>query len=157
MRPASVAIALLLLAGPAAAQIIIIHPEGPPRDDVRVIDGDTFELGGEVIRLWGIDASERDQDCDVGASADEIIFALLGDLHHCEPIETDRNGWTIARCYMTGGEDIGAALIILGMALEDTFYSDGAYSDASELAEQLGATQLSRGECIPPWEWREQN
>lgn len=31
---------------------------------VAVIDGDGFELGGVVIRLWGIDAPEMGQECE---------------------------------------------------------------------------------------------
>src|SRR5690349_7808869 len=35
----------------------------------RVIDGDTLELAGERIRLWGIDAPERSQTCRLTAQA----------------------------------------------------------------------------------------
>ncbi len=31
--------------------------------EVRVFDGDTFSVSGEVIRLWGIDAPEHKQPC----------------------------------------------------------------------------------------------
>ena len=32
-------------------------------EPLRIIDGDGFELNGENVRLWGIDAPEMDQQC----------------------------------------------------------------------------------------------
>ena len=34
-----------------------------PLKQIRVIDGDTFELNGSKIRLYGIDAFEKSQKC----------------------------------------------------------------------------------------------
>ena len=31
--------------------------------DIRVSDGDTFAMNGQVIHLWGVDARELDQTC----------------------------------------------------------------------------------------------
>jgi endonuclease YncB( thermonuclease family) len=39
----------------------------------RVIDGDTIAIGNTRIRLWGIDAPEREQTC----------FAKNGDIYEC--------------------------------------------------------------------------
>ena len=49
--------AALLLATPALAQDIT----GP----ARVIDGDTLDVAGQRIRLYGIDAPEKNQTCQI--------------------------------------------------------------------------------------------
>jgi endonuclease YncB( thermonuclease family) len=50
-----------------AAALLVAHSE-PARSDsftgqASVIDGDTLEIHGTRIRLWGIDASESSQLC----------------------------------------------------------------------------------------------
>ena len=55
-RAAFLSLALTLFAVPAPAQ----QMSAP----VRVIDGDTLEMGGVRIRLWGIDAPEMQQTCE---------------------------------------------------------------------------------------------
>ncbi len=61
---ATLCLTLALIAGPlgpaARAQVT-----GPP----RVIDGDTIEVAGRVIRLYGIDAPELGQVCRIGERA----------------------------------------------------------------------------------------
>lgn len=52
--PLPLALFLLVSATAAAAQT------------TRVIDGDTLELDGDRIGLWGIDAVEGDQICQRG-------------------------------------------------------------------------------------------
>ncbi|MDP6785986.1 MAG: hypothetical protein QGI13_02555 [Rhodospirillales bacterium] len=47
---------VLMVAGPASAEDL----SGP----VRVIDGDTIEIGGRRIHLFGIDAPELEQTCE---------------------------------------------------------------------------------------------
>ena len=55
--PFAVLIILILLPVTVSAEII-----GKP----RVVDGDTIEIAGQRIRLYGIDAPESDQTCVVG-------------------------------------------------------------------------------------------
>ena len=55
------AIVALLIAGYAAAPS---SQESGSGQAVRVIDGDTLEFDGQIIRLYGIDAPELGQLCD---------------------------------------------------------------------------------------------
>ncbi len=57
MRALAIAAALLLLTSPALAQGIT----GP----ARVVDGDTIDVAGQRIRLYGIDAPEKNQTCQI--------------------------------------------------------------------------------------------
>jgi endonuclease YncB( thermonuclease family) len=143
-------LALLLAACAAAAQ------------PARVIDGDTFDLNGERIRLWGIDAVEGDQVCQRDGHewrcGDDATLALQTLIDQggiaCTEVDTDRYGRTVATCSVAG-EDIGAAMVRSGWALDYERYSGGHYA-----AEQLEAEQAQRGlwsgAFVPPWEWRQQ-
>ena len=56
-----IAICIVLL---AAAWAWPVHAD--VSGQARVIDGDTLEIGGTRIRLFGIDAPERGQSCRAG-------------------------------------------------------------------------------------------
>ncbi len=51
---------LVMALAPARADRAIIEGQA------HVIDADTIDIGGTSIRLWGIDAPERDQTCVLG-------------------------------------------------------------------------------------------
>ena len=60
--------------------------------DIRIIDGDSSEMDGEIIRLWGIDAPEIGQYCqvfhepaEVGTLAADVLENLTRQLSYCEP------------------------------------------------------------------------
>jgi len=98
---------------------------------VRVIDGDTFDVGKIRVRLFGIDAPELDQNCTTaqGAtwacgrwSAQEVKARFQGTWAECEKITIDRYQRVVARCRIKG-QDVGQALVSDGVALAYRKYS----------------------------------
>jgi endonuclease YncB( thermonuclease family) len=86
-----------------------------------VVDGDTFWLQGEKIRIEGLDAPEISQpQCSaeraLGNQARDTLLAVLnsGDIA-VERHGEDRYGRTLADVY-AGGVDVTAALISAGVA-----------------------------------------
>ncbi len=66
----SMALAAFLFVVPALAQSLLPqsvecldHPRVECASQIHVISGDTFEMNGETIRLWGIEAPESDHPC----------------------------------------------------------------------------------------------
>lgn len=121
---------IIALAVPAAADFT-----GP----IRVIDGDTFDVGEVRVRLHGIDAPEADQPCQTeqGTSYDcggwvtgQVRDRYEGRMARCTSRGIDRYGRTVAVC-TTGGEDVGRALVADGLA-----YAYRRYSMAYDLEEK---------------------
>lgn len=147
----SIALAAILLATSAAAQ------------DIRVIDGDTFELDGQAIRLWGIDAPEMDQTCDesglpfaVGQQVAERVRELLDGFGFCDPVSTDLYGRAIANCFLRSGTYLNSHLVLRGWAWDYAEYSGGEVADIEARAQRFNAG-VHGMDCAPPWEWREWN
>ena len=76
-----------------------------------VIDGDTLEIHGTRIRLWGIDAPESSQLCRgedslqyrCGAKAANELDALIAQRPvSCIPISLDQYRRTVAPCTVVG-------------------------------------------------------
>ena len=142
-----------LLSSPLAAQSI--------KGRASVIDGDTIEIAGQRIRLFGIDAPESSQLCrgdnslqyQCGAKAANDLDAKLdGQPVTCTPVSTDRYNRTVATC-IVGGNDIGAWMVEQGLALDWPQYSRGRYSDAQRAAERAGRGLWS-GSYAAPWLYR---
>ncbi len=142
----------LMLAAPVAAQTV----EGR----ARVIDGDTIEIAGERIRLYGIDAPEMSQPCtrdgrawDCGRWATrEVAARLRGQRLRCEGRGRDDYGRLLAVCYLPGGADLNALLVREGVAFAFRRYASD-YRDAEKeaLFAQAG---LWAGEVEVPSEFR---
>ncbi|NNE52394.1 MAG: thermonuclease family protein [Sulfitobacter sp.] len=114
---------------------------------VRVIDGDTLEVGAARIRLHGIDAPERDQPCTTKGGQNwscgdwvtgQVRALYEGAIARCDPVDRDRYGRTVARCSVAG-QDIGKRLVHDGIA-----YAYEKYSRAY-LADERAAARAERG------------
>lgn len=132
---------ILILAFPAHAQ--------------TVTDGDTLKMNGTTYRLHGIDAPESKQTCGdwpAGTHATSTLQALIsGRSVICEYRATDRYGRTVALC-RANGEDVGAAMVSLGMAWAFTRYSRD-YVDQEAFARK-NFRGVHAHDCKLPWEYR---
>lgn len=124
-----------------------------------VIDGDTIEVADTRIRLFGIDAPEKRQNCqsDNGdwpcgqVALLELSNRLQGKSVTCTEHGRDRYKRVIATCEM-GTEDMGAWMVGQGWALAYRHYSL-AYEQDEERAKQAG-NGVWRGNFTNPWDWR---
>ena len=118
-----------------------VPAEAEPFTVSRVVDGDTFKAedlapladdgnsSADSVRLWGIDAPERG-DKPAGPDATAWLRGAVEDADRrlfCERKDVDRYGRLVARCYLPDGQDVQAAMIADGHALEWCRYSDGAF------------------------------
>ena len=126
-----------------------------------VVDGDTLEIHGNRIRLWGVDAPETTQLCRgedslryrCGAKAANDLDAFIARRPvNCNPISLDRYGRTVASCTV-GGADLGEWLVRNGLALDWPEYSRGKYGPDQRKAEQAGLG-IWRGSYVEPWLYR---
>lgn len=94
----------------------------------HVVDGDSLFLNStkKPIRLWGVDAPERDED-----GYAEATKALTRMAHNksvqCVRIDTDHYERIVARCYLTGNREINRLMIESGTASEYLYYTLGYY------------------------------
>jgi endonuclease YncB( thermonuclease family) len=139
-------------AGPIASTVI----EGP----ARVLDGDSLVVGGQQIRLEGIDAPEIGQTCrssgdrewDCGRIAALALQRLVANAHlRCAIRGLDRYDRMLATC-SAAGRDLNAEMVRLGFAWAFVRYSR-AY--VREEAEARGARAgIWNGPSVPAWEYR---
>ena len=127
----------------------------------RVVDGDSLEIAGHRIRLFGIDAPEGRQDCRdahgrdyaCGAQARNALTQAIGSARvSCTPVgeSYDRD---VALC-TANGRDLGEAMVRGGHALELRRHSRGRYSDAEREA-QAARRGLWEGSFERPSQWRQ--
>jgi endonuclease YncB( thermonuclease family) len=100
-------------------------------DQASIIDGDTVEIQGSRIRLWGVDAPESTQLCRgeerdqyrCGAqAANDWMRSSRADRSAAFPINLDRYGRTVAT-YSVAGTDVGEWLVQNRLALDWPQYS----------------------------------
>ncbi|WP_334380523.1 thermonuclease family protein [Bradyrhizobium sp. AZCC 1577] len=144
---------LLLFSGEALADDFVGR--------ASVVDGDTLEIQGTRIRLWGVDAPESSQLCRgedssqyrCGAQAAKDLDAFIARRPvSCSPVSFDAYGRTIATC-SAGGTDLGEWLVRKGLALDWPQYSKGRYDGAQRDAEH-GGRGIWKGSYVEPWLYR---
>ena len=138
-----------------AALILVSAPDVLADDltgQASVIDGDTLEIHGTRIRLWGIDAPESSQLCrgedslqyQCGAKAANDLDALIARRPvGCNPISLDQYGRSVASCSVAG-TDLGGWLVGNGLALDWPQYSKGKFDAIQREAEQTRAEACGR-------------
>lgn len=147
---------MALLAAVAALAVRPFDPTPPHLSGTaRVVDGDTLRLGGERIRLVGLDAPELAQDCGradgtrwpCGVVARDTLATMVhGAALDCAPQGHDVYGRVLARC--SAGGDLGARLVEAGMAI-----SDGDYL-GEEAAAKASRAGIWQGDFEAPAAWR---
>lgn len=149
------AVWLLAMTGhPALAEIT-----GTP----KIIDGDTIELQGQAIRLYGIDAPELGQACtikkriyDCGLVARTALLDLTAGvavtckLAPAEPGRAAGEGRP-GRCFAQG-YDLSEGMAYTGWALALRAVSEH-YLVFEERA-QAARRGLWKGRFVTPWDWR---
>ena len=148
------------------AILILLLPSGLARSDdligqASVIDGDTLEIHGTRIRLWGVDAPESSQLCRgadsnlyrCGARAANDLDGFIARRPvSCAPVSEDQYGRTVAACAV-GGADLGEWLVRNGLALDWPQYSKGKYAAAEHDADRSGRGMWA-GSYVAPWLFR---
>ena len=127
-----------------------------------VIVGDTIEIHGQRIRLFGIDAPESSQLCarpsgerwrcgQQGSLAlsDRIGRATVS----CQPRDLDRYGRVVAVCFK-GEEDLSRWMVTTGWAVAFRRYSLDYVAD--EDAARQSRINIWSGDFDMPWVWRAQ-
>ncbi|MBW7996539.1 MAG: thermonuclease family protein [Candidatus Glassbacteria bacterium] len=135
------------------------------RGKMDIDDGDTFETGGLVIRILGLDTPEIKhpehgfyQDQPFGREATIKAVALFDSAAVIEylPHQSDRYGRMLAHVFVDG-ELFPVKMIEAGLAYETvSFYGDNGFPD---LAALISEAALRAGD--PPFqnpnEWRKGN
>jgi endonuclease YncB( thermonuclease family) len=155
-----------LAAGLGAVLLLLSRSAGAGRDTIAgvatVRDGDTVEIHGQRIRLYGIDAPEGRQVCRrdgrdwrCGQAAAHALADHIGRRPlTCRPRYTDRYERPVAVCRVAG-EDVGAWLVREGWALAYRRYGTDYVAD--EAAAKAARRGVWSATFTPPWEWREEH
>jgi len=148
--PRLVGVALLLASALPAVALDLVGR-------ASIVDGDTLDIRGARIRLWGIDAPESAQLCRgrdrkpyrCGAlSANTLDAFTHGKTVRCTAVDGDRYGRIVARC-AAGGTDLGRLLVSRGLAVEEPQYSHGTYT-TDQFAARRAARGIWSGDFVAP-------
>jgi endonuclease YncB( thermonuclease family) len=158
MRRFLVTFLLLLTIGFAPAPALSADKN---QGKVYVVDGDTFHINGQKIRIWGIDAVELHQTClksghvyECGKSARLYLQSVIGkNVPVCTSMsKSTKETRTVASCQING-EDLGREMVKSGWALDYKHFSKGEYS-AEERDARENRRGIWAGEFENPYQWR---
>jgi len=136
------------------------RPSGSLSGLAQIIDGDTIDIGGKRIRLYGIDAPEAGQKCKkpnggswpCGKEAIKLIAKLAGNRPvHCIGKLVDDFGRLIATCAV-GELEINREMVRRGLAWNFDKYSM-TYKDLEQISRNL-KIGVFQAPSITPWAYR---
>lgn len=138
----------------------------PVDREVEVVDGDTIWMGIHQIRLYGIDAFEPKQPCDLAGRAKTYCHTSASELlrtftrrpdFRCEiHVRGENKPWVrygryVASCY-AGEIDVSRELVRQGWAYADRHHGESFLAD-ERLAIDEGLGIHTTGHQTP-WDWR---
>ena len=149
----------------AAAIMLILRAAAAAAGDsellsgrASVIDGDTIQISGRHVRLFGMDAPELVQTCEANGRkyrCGEAATHALADRIHDRPVtckwqEIEGYDQLMAVC-TADGEDLGRFMVRAGWAIASRRYP--GYVD-DELSAKSARVGLWQGRFVAPWQWR---
>jgi endonuclease YncB( thermonuclease family) len=130
-------------------------------DRASVVDGDTLEIHGTRVRLWGIDAPESSRLCRCedglqyrcAAKAANDLDAFLGSQTvTCNPGQSRPIGAPRGGVFSEGPRH-RRWMVAQGLALDWPQYSQGEYGRAEAVAKRA-QRGIWAGSFAPPWQYR---
>ena len=128
-----------------------------------VIDADTLLVSDKRIRLYGIDAPEKEQRCSYangveylcGVAATEELRAKIGTAFvRCVVTERGKYQRLIGRCHL-GDTDLSDWLVEQGHAL--AYRPSSTQYTATEETAKAAKRGIWSGAFEKPWEWRQKH
>lgn len=161
-----VALLLLVLAALLAPHRVTF-PSETADQRLSVIDGDTLQVDGEVIQLYGIDAPELGQLCESknrlspcglnAALALDKIVSLNKSSLRCSPWKDGQSApqsppATVVEICEVGDEDLAMLMLHSGNGLA----LPGAFPDYLDAERQARDARLGiwQTDFVAPWDWR---
>jgi endonuclease YncB( thermonuclease family) len=148
---------------PGVIMLVAVAISAIPARAGEVLDGDTLEVEGQRMRLFGIDAFELEQTCldaggqpwHCGAAAKAALAELVQDQAiACTVVDDTPADDYLAQCKVRDEIDLGGYMVRAGLALADRKVSEDYLAD--EAAAKAAAVGVWGGVFNTPWEWRGQ-
>lgn len=153
--PVKILLVVLATAAVPAAGAETAAVTGTP----TVIDGETLEVAGRRFRLYGIDAPDLRQTCDIRGrtyncgrvSRTALMDLVAGVDVTCRPRKSGPGRDTLAAC-RAGGYDLSAGMVHTGWAM--AFPRVGTDYARIEKTAAKAKRGLWRGAFVAPWDWK---
>lgn len=141
---------------------VVVGATGAGAADVsgipKVIDGETLEIAGQRLRLYGVDAPDLRQTCEIRGrtyNCGRISRTALMDLVAGVTVRCRIRGKSVGDAAMAscqaGGYDLSAGMVHTGWAM--AYPREGTTYARIERRAAKAKRGLWQGAFVPPWDW----